>query len=81
MLLATLIPESVVVTADQDLDLAISVSNTEIRIGNIMPYTGPLAAFATIGKAETAYLDMINANGGINGKGQIHLLRGQLQPR
>ena len=40
----------------------------EIRIGNIMPYTGPLAAFATIGRAEGAYFDMVNARGGINGR-------------
>jgi branched-chain amino acid transport system substrate-binding protein len=40
----------------------------EIRIGNIMPYTGPLAAFATIGRAEGAYFDMINEHGGINGR-------------
>src|SRR5712675_766775 len=33
-----------------------------------MPYTGPLAAFATIGKAEAAYFDMVNDNGGINGR-------------
>jgi branched-chain amino acid transport system substrate-binding protein len=39
-----------------------------IRVGNIMPYTGPLAGFGTIGKAEAAYLDMINARGGINGR-------------
>jgi branched-chain amino acid transport system substrate-binding protein len=40
----------------------------EIRIGNIMPYTGPLAAFATIGRAEAAYFDMVNERGGINGR-------------
>ena len=40
----------------------------EIRIGNIMPYTGPLAAFASIGRAEGAYFDMINERGGINGR-------------
>ena len=40
----------------------------EIRIGNIMPYTGPLAAFAAIGRAEAAYFDMINERGGINGR-------------
>jgi branched-chain amino acid transport system substrate-binding protein len=40
----------------------------DIRIGNIMPYTGPLAAFATIGRAEAAYFDMINDRGGINGR-------------
>lgn len=40
----------------------------EIRVGNIMPYTGPLAAFAAIGKAEAAYFDMVNDRGGINGR-------------
>ena len=44
------------------------VTDTEIRIGNIMPYTGPLAAFASIGRAEAAYFDMINERGGINGR-------------
>src|SRR5258708_22970475 len=43
-------------------------SDTEIRVGSVMPYTGPLAAFGTIGKAEAAYFDMINDNGGINGR-------------
>ncbi|CAN7761554.1 ABC transporter substrate-binding protein [Bradyrhizobium sp. LjRoot220] len=43
-------------------------TNTEIRIGNVMPYTGPLAAFAAIGRAEAAYFDMINDRGGINGR-------------
>src|SRR5262245_51499730 len=44
------------------------VRDTEIRIGNLMPYTGALAAFAAIGKAESAYFDMINERGGINGR-------------
>ena len=48
--------------------LAAGVTDTEIRIGNIMPYTGPLAAFASIGRAEAAYFDMINERGGINGR-------------
>jgi ABC-type branched-subunit amino acid transport system substrate-binding protein len=43
-------------------------SDTEIRIGNLMPYTGALAAYAAIGKAEAAYFDMINDRGGINGR-------------
>src|SRR6187431_3265499 len=47
---------------------AAGVTDTEIRIGNIMPYTGPLAAFGSIGRAEAAYFDMINARGGINGR-------------
>jgi branched-chain amino acid transport system substrate-binding protein len=40
----------------------------EIRIGNVMPYTGSLAAFGAIGRAEAAYFDMVNDNGGINGR-------------
>ena len=45
-----------------------SAADFEIRVGNITPYTGPLAAFGAIGKAEAAYFDMINARGGINGR-------------
>jgi ABC-type branched-subunit amino acid transport system substrate-binding protein len=45
-----------------------SANDAEIRIGNLMPYTGPLAEFAAIGKAEAAYFDMINERGGINGR-------------
>jgi branched-chain amino acid transport system substrate-binding protein len=52
--------------AGQTLDAA--VTDNEIRIGNVMPYTGPLAAFSTIGSTEAAYFDMINARGGINGR-------------
>ena len=44
------------------------VTDTEIRIGNFMPYTGPLENFGQIGKAETAYFAMINDRGGINGR-------------
>jgi branched-chain amino acid transport system substrate-binding protein len=40
----------------------------EIRIGNLMPYTGALSAFAAIGKVEAAYFDRVNAQGGINGR-------------
>src|SRR5262249_5247114 len=48
--------------------LSAGTNDIQIRIGNIMPYTGPLAAFASIGKAEAAYFDMINERGGINGR-------------
>ncbi|MBR1271743.1 ABC transporter substrate-binding protein [Bradyrhizobium sp. AUGA SZCCT0222] len=44
------------------------VSDTEIRIGNVMPYSGNLEAFGAIGKAEAAYFEMINERGGINGR-------------
>lgn len=44
------------------------VSDTEIRIGNIMPYSGPASAYGNIGKTEQAYIDMVNAAGGVNGR-------------
>src|SRR5512135_1375165 len=44
------------------------VTDTEIRVGNIMPYSGNLAVFGDIGKAEAAYFEMINERGGINGR-------------
>src|ERR1044072_4575135 len=48
-------------------------SDTEIRIGNIMPYSGPASAYGTIGKAQAAYFRMINEQGGINGR-KINLI-------
>jgi branched-chain amino acid transport system substrate-binding protein len=41
-------------------------SDGEIKIGSIMPYSGPLSAYAEIGKTEAAYFQKINAEGGIN---------------
>ena len=43
-------------------------SDTEIKIGNIMPYSGPASAYGVIGKAQAAYFNKINAEGGINGR-------------
>jgi branched-chain amino acid transport system substrate-binding protein len=44
------------------------VSDTEIKIGQTMPYSGPLSNFGTFGRAEAAYFDQINSQGGINGR-------------
>src|SRR6516225_5592433 len=44
------------------------VTDTEIKIGNIMPYSGPSSAWSMIGKTEAAYFRKINAEGGINGR-------------
>jgi len=44
------------------------VSDTEIKIGNIMPYSGPASAYGVIGKTEQAYFDKVNAEGGVNGR-------------
>ena len=43
-------------------------SDTEIKIGQTMPYSGPASAFGTIGKIEAAYFRKINDDGGINGR-------------
>src|SRR6188768_562106 len=43
-------------------------TDTEIKIGNIMPYSGPASAYGTIGRAQAAYFNKINAEGGINGR-------------
>ena len=46
----------------------VGASDTEIKIGNIMPYSGPASAYGVIGKTEEAYFRKINAEGGINGR-------------
>jgi branched-chain amino acid transport system substrate-binding protein len=46
----------------------IGVSDAEIKIGNVMPYSGPASAYAAIGKTEAAYFQMINDQGGVNGR-------------
>ena len=43
-------------------------TDTEIKIGNIMPYSGPASAYGLIGKTEEAYFQMINDKGSINGR-------------
>jgi branched-chain amino acid transport system substrate-binding protein len=43
-------------------------TDTEIKLGNIMPYSGPASAYGVIGKIEDAYFKMINEQGGINGR-------------
>jgi branched-chain amino acid transport system substrate-binding protein len=43
-------------------------TDTEIKLGNTMPYSGPASAYGAIGKAEVAYFNMINEQGGINGR-------------
>jgi branched-chain amino acid transport system substrate-binding protein len=43
-------------------------TDTEIKIGNIMPYSGPASAYGVIGTTESKYFQKINAEGGINGR-------------
>ena len=44
------------------------VTDGEIKIGNIMPYSGPLSAYALIGRTQDAFFRKLNAEGGINGR-------------
>ena len=62
-------------------DNAPGVTDTEIKIGQTMPYSGPASAYGVIGKTEAAYFKMINEQGGINGR-KINLdqPRRRLQP-
>ena len=44
------------------------VTETEIKFGQTMPYSGPASSFSSIGKAEAAYFNKINKEGGVNGR-------------
>ena len=44
------------------------ITDTEIKIGQTMPYSGPASAYGVIGRANAAYFKMINEMGGINGR-------------
>src|ERR1700682_2134309 len=43
-------------------------TDTEIKVGQTVPFSGPASAYATIGKTQAAYFNMINEQGGINGR-------------
>src|SRR5215469_13643499 len=53
-------------TAQKKYD--VGASDTEIKIGNINPYSGPASAYSVVGKTEAAYFNKVNAEGGINGR-------------
>src|SRR5689334_50022 len=46
----------------------VGATDTEIKLGNIMPYSGPASSYSVIGKTEAAYFNKISAEGGINGR-------------
>src|SRR5580658_844806 len=66
--LAGLLAVALASTASAQKKYDPGATDTEIKIGNIMPYSGPASAYATIGKTEDAYFKKINAEGGINGR-------------
>ena len=66
--LAGLLAVAAAATANAQKKYDPGATDTEIKIGNIMPYSGPASAYATIGKTEAAYFNKINSEGGINGR-------------
>jgi len=66
--LSGLIIAAATVSAAAQKKYAAGVTDTTIKIGNIMPYSGPASAYGIIGKAMSAYMRMINDNGGVNGR-------------
>src|ERR1700748_3888848 len=66
--LAGLIAAAVASAANAQKKYDPGATDIEIKIGNIMPYSGPASAYAVIGKTEDAYFKMINSQGGINGR-------------
>jgi branched-chain amino acid transport system substrate-binding protein len=63
---ASILAASPVSGADKGYDPG--VTDTEIRIGQTIPYSGPLSNLSSFGRIEAAYLKKINASGGINGR-------------
>ena len=49
-------------------DYGPGVSDTEIKLGQTIPYSGPVSAYGTVGRTEEAYFNMINSKGGVNGR-------------
>jgi ABC-type branched-subunit amino acid transport system substrate-binding protein len=49
-------------------------TDTEIKVGQTVPFSGPASAYATIGRAQAAYFNMINEQGGINGR-KVNLIQ------
>src|SRR5262245_53915202 len=49
------------------------VTDTEIKIGQTMPYSGPASALSVAGRAQAAYINMVNDRGGVNGR-KINLI-------
>src|SRR5881398_2062066 len=64
--IAILAADSIPALAQKKYDKG--VTDTEIKIGNIMPYSGPASAYGIIGKTMSAYFRMINDSGGVNGR-------------
>src|SRR3954466_12985039 len=54
-------------------------SDTEIKVGQTVPLSGPASAYAVIGKTQAAYMKMINDQGGVNGR-KVNLIDDAYSP-
>jgi branched-chain amino acid transport system substrate-binding protein len=64
--MSLLLPSGVVAAADKSYEPG--VSDSEIKLGQSIPYSGPASAFSVVGRVQVAYFKMLNAQGGINGR-------------
>jgi len=68
VLLAGLVAVAVASDANAQKKYDPGATDSEIKLGNIMPYSGPLSAYALIGRTQDAFFRKLNAEGGINGR-------------
>jgi branched-chain amino acid transport system substrate-binding protein len=73
LLLSFCIAASMVTPSAAQKSYAPGITDTEIKVGQAMPYSGPASAWGAVGRAELAYFKMINEQGGINGR-KINLI-------
>jgi branched-chain amino acid transport system substrate-binding protein len=66
--LALIVAISIVTARAEQKKYGPGVTDTEIKIGNSIPYSGPASSFGTVGRAQAAYYRMVNENGGVNGR-------------
>src|SRR5271170_6741398 len=68
MALATILLLAAGIAAAADKTYGPGVSDSEIKLGQSIPYSGPASAFSVVGRVQVAYFKMLNAQGGINGR-------------
>ena len=68
LLAATLVAGFAASPATAQKTVTPGITDTEIKIGQTMPYSGPASAYGQLGRVEAAYFEWLNAKGGINGR-------------
>ena len=66
--LAALTASSMAQSVSGEMKYDVGATDTEIKLGNIVPYSGPASAFGSVGKVQAGFFRMINGQGGINGR-------------